>query len=145
MRMDGEPVEKALTDAILHGCYAVFGALGTGFVEKVYENALAIELRASGLTVGQQAPLTVRYKGQVVGEYFADLIVNERVIVELKAQDNIAPVHEIQLVNYLEATGLQVGLLVNFGRRMQIRRKINSHPPRPSAPSASSASSALKS
>ena len=106
------------------GCaYRVHNTLGEGFLEKVYENALAIELRRHGLDVVQQAPIQVRYAGQVVGDYYADLWVEGRVILELKAVQEISPVHEVQLVNYLKATGVDIGLLRNFGSSVQIRRK----------------------
>jgi len=109
---------------VIIGCaYRVHNTLGEGFLEKVYENALAIELRRHGLDVVQQAPIQVRYAGQVVGDYYADLWVEGRVILELKAVQELSPVHEVQLVNYLKATGVDIGLLLNFGSSVQIRRK----------------------
>ena len=113
-----------ITDKIIGAAYEVHGILGQGFMEKVYENALAAELRRSGLDVKQQRPITVHYKGDVVGEYFADLVVESTVIVELKAVSSIEPVYEVQLVNYLRATGLQVGLLINFSKSVTIGRKV---------------------
>jgi GxxExxY protein len=107
--------------------------LGSGFLEKVYENALRIEMEKQGLKVTQQQPIAVRYEGQIVGEYFADLAVQDRVIVEAKAMDAITKAHEIQLVNYLVATGMDVGLLINFGPRIQIKRKHREYVPRPSS------------
>jgi len=101
--------------------------LGSGFLEKVYENALSIELGKAGLKIVQQAPLQVKYNGICVGEYFTDIIVNDKVILELKAVSHILPTHEVQLVNYLKATGIEVGLLMNFAaERVEVRRKIQS-------------------
>ena len=122
--MDMETKHKDLTELIIKAFYTVYNSLGYGFLEKVYENALAIELRALGLKVEQQARITVYYAGQVVGEYFADLLINETVIVELKASRAIAPEHEAQLLNYLKATSYEVGLLLNFGPEPQIKRKV---------------------
>ncbi len=113
-----------LTREIIAAFYCVYNRLGYGFLEGVYENALAHELRKRGFEVTQQAAIEVRYDGEVVGKYFADLMVNETVIVELKAVEEIADAHEAQLVNYLKATGIQVGLLLNFGPKPGIRRKI---------------------
>lgn len=115
-----------LTDKIIGACYKVYAALGSGFLEKVYENALKIELEKLCLEVTQQAPISVVYEGNKVGEFFADLLVNDVVIVELKAVDALATIHEVQLVNYLKATKLEVGLLINFGPRIEIKRKVNS-------------------
>ena len=114
---------KALTQQIIGAFYTVYNFLGYGFLEKVYENALAIELRALGLKVEQQARIAVYYSGQVVGEYYADLLINDSVIIELKATRTIAPEHEAQLLNYLKATPYEVGLLLNFGPEPQIKRK----------------------
>jgi GxxExxY protein len=111
------------TDRVIAFCFKVHKALGAGFLEKVYENALVMELARNGLTVRQQAPISVKYEGVVVGEYFADILVDERVILELKANENLSKDHEVQLVNYLAATGLDVGLLINFGRSVTVRRK----------------------
>ena len=114
---------KALTEQIIGAFYTVYNTLGYGFLEKVYENALAIELRALGFKVEQQARIAVYYAGQVVGEYYADLLINDLVIIELKATRTIAPEHEAQLLNYLKATPYEVGLLLNFGPEPQIKRK----------------------
>src|SRR5688572_5335794 len=103
--------------------FKVHRALGAGFAEKVYENALRMELERSGLKVRQQAPLSVIYEGAVVGEYFADIVVNDRLICELKACESLSKEHEVQLVNYLAATGFDIGLLINFGRSVTVRRK----------------------
>jgi len=116
-----------ITDKIIGAAYEVHGVLGQGFLEKVYENALSVELRRAGLEVEQQRPITVRYKNEVVGDYFADLVVEGAVIVELKATRSIEPVHEVQLVNYLRATRLQVGILINFGKSVTVKRKVFTH------------------
>jgi len=102
----------------------VYNTLGYGFLEKVYQNALAIELRKMDLHVVCQYPTPVYYDGQVVGEFFADIAVDELVIVELKAVRSILVEHEAQLLNYLNATSYEVGLLLNFGPRPEIRRKV---------------------
>lgn len=113
-----------LTETIIGAAYRVYTVLGFGFLEKVYENALALELRKGGHSVTQQAAIEVLYEGEVVGQYAADLIVDGKVIVEVKAVRNLDEVHEVQLVNYLKATRIEVGLLVNFGRRISIKRRI---------------------
>ncbi|QND87084.1 Uncharacterized protein ChrSV_4866 [Chromobacterium vaccinii] len=99
----------------IQGCvFEVYRELGHGFLEKVYERALAAELQRQGLSVQTQYPLTVKYKGEIVGEYFADLVVEDRILLELKAQPKLQDVHKAQVLNYLKASGLRVGLLVNF-------------------------------
>ena len=113
-----------LTEKIIGVFYKVYNTLGYGFSEKVYENALAIELRKLGLKVEQQARIVVYYEGEVVGEYQADLVVNGAVIVELKAARQLADEHEAQLLNYLKATPIEVGLLLNFGPKAEIKRKV---------------------
>ena len=114
-----------LTEAIIGCSYTVANTRGSGFLEKVYENALAHELRKAGLKVLQQHPITVMYDGSVVGEYVADLLVEDSVIVELKAVKTLDDVHTAQALNYLNATGLRVCLLINFGRpRLQVKRLV---------------------
>jgi len=113
-----------LTEKIIGAFYRVYNTLGYGFSEKAYENALAIELRKLGLKVEQQARIVVYYEGEVVGEYQADLVVNDVVIVELKAVRQLADEHEAQLLNYLKATPIEVGLLLNFGPKAEIKRKV---------------------
>ena len=103
-----------ITYAINGAIFEVNKILGLGFLEKVYENALLYELKSRGLKAIGQAPINVIYKGQCVGEYFADILVEDRVIIELKTVEKIEKIHEAQLLNYLKATGIQVGLLVNF-------------------------------
>lgn len=112
-----------LTDLIIKAFYSVYNSLGYGFLEKVYENALAIALRKLGLKVVQQAPIHAYYEGQRIGEYFADLLVEDRILVEIKAVDSIVEQHEAQLLNYLKATPYEVGLLLNFGPQPPVRRK----------------------
>ena len=117
-------LHKDLTDTIIKAYYNVYNALGYGFLEKVYENAMLIELRKMGLNVQKQVPINVFYEKQLVGEYFADLIVEKLVIVELKAAESLCEAHEFQLINYLKATELEIGLLFNFGKTPQFKRKI---------------------
>jgi GxxExxY protein len=113
-----------VTGAILKAFYRVYNELGHGFLEKVYENAIAFELIDAGMTVQTQRPIAVFYRGQLVGEYFADLVVNDCVIVELKAAESLSRAHEAQLINYLRATEFEVGLLLNFGTSPEHKRKI---------------------
>lgn len=113
-----------ITERIVQAYYYVYNTLGYGFLEKVYENALAIELRKRGLNVRQQAPVRVSYDGHEVGSYFADLLVEECVIVELKAAEALADEHHAQLINYLKATEIDVGLLLNFGPKPEVKRKV---------------------
>ena len=105
-------------------------SLGPGFLEKVYENALRIELEKASIAVKQQEPIKVRYEGQVVGEYWADLWVDDRLIIEVKAVQALLKEHEVQLVNYLTATGLNDGLLINFGPSVQVKRKFRKYKPK---------------
>jgi len=113
-----------LTDKIIASAYKVHNKLGAGFLEKVYENAMIIELKKIDLEVFQQHPVSVYYDGNIIGEYFADLLVEDKVILELKAINGLTAVHEIQLQNYLKATGIKVGLLINFGDKITIKRKV---------------------
>lgn len=117
-------LHKEITDKIINAYYKVYNTLGYGFLEKVYENSLAIALRKSGLKVEQQKNIKVYYEAEEVGEYFADLLVEDSVIVEVKAAKSLAEEHEAQLVNYLKATTIEVGLLINFGREPNFKRKI---------------------
>ena len=104
-----------LTEAIIGCAFSVSNSLGCGFLEKVYENALAIELTTKGLKCEQQRPIPVTYKGIRVGDYFADILVDEQVILEIKAAKAIDDSHQAQLINYLKATGIHRGLILNFG------------------------------
>jgi len=114
---------KDLSGRIIGCAFRVLNTLGSGFLEKVYENALAHEMRAAGLAVAQQKGITVYYNGVVVGEYVADLVVEDAVVVELKASRALDPAHTAQCINYLKATGLHLCLLLNFARpRLEIHR-----------------------
>ncbi len=112
------------TERIIGAAYKVYNELGHGFAERVYENALALEMDTAGLSVRRQEPIQVLYRGQVVGDYVADLVVDDKVIVEVKAVAGLDGAHEAQLVNYLKATGIEVGLLINFGPQIEIKRRI---------------------
>ena len=114
-----------ITEQIIKGFYKVYNILGYGFLEKVYENALAIELKEQGLLVVRQAPIKVYYREELIGEYYADLLVAGKVIVELKTAEALTEQHHAQLLNYLKATEIQVGLLLNFGpNKPEVKRKI---------------------
>ncbi|HEX9739649.1 MAG TPA: GxxExxY protein [Ignavibacteriaceae bacterium] len=119
-----EYLYKDLTSVIIQGFYKVYDTLGFGFLEKVYRNSLRIELINSGLFVVMQKQINVYYDSKLVGEYYADLIVNDKIIIELKAAECLMEEHEAQLINYLKATEIEVGLLLNFGKKPEIRRKI---------------------
>ena len=120
-------IEDDLTQRIIGFSYKVHNCLGPGFLEKVYENALRIELEKAGITVKQQEPINVRYEGHVVGEYWADLWVDGRLIIEVKAVQALVKEHEVQLVNYLTATDVNHGLLINFGPSVQVKRKFREY------------------
>lgn len=122
-----EIINKDVTDKILRAFYNVYNELGFGFAEKVYENSLLKEMRSMGLVCANQVPIKVFYKGENVGLYFADIVVSERVILEIKAAAAIAPEHEAQLFNYLKATDIETGLVLNFGMQPQFRRKVFSN------------------
>ncbi len=113
-----------MTDKIISAFYKVYNTLGYGFLEKVYENALAFELKQAGLNVLQQQNIRVFYEKQVVGDYFADIIVNDRVIMEIKAAEGLREEHKAQLINYLKATDKEIGLLLNFGKKAEFKRVI---------------------
>lgn len=113
-----------ITGKIIKSFYKVYNALGYGFLEKVYENALVLELEQMQLNVLQQAPIKVFYNEREVGEYFADLIVESCVIIELKAVTTLTEIHEARLLNYLKATQIEVGLLLNFGAKAEYKRKV---------------------
>ena len=118
-----------LTETIIGCAFKVHNALGAGFLEKVYENALAIALRKQGLRVVQQESIRVYYEGEVVGDYCADLWVEDQVLVEVKAVEALNKAHEVQLVTSLVATRLDVGLLINFGQSVQVKRKYGKRQP----------------
>jgi GxxExxY protein len=116
-----------LTEKIIKCFYNVYHSLGYGFLEKVYENSLTFELKQNGLFTVQQMPIKVSYKDNPVGDYFADLVVENRIILELKAQEVLIPENEAQLLNYLKATEYEIGLLLNFGKKPEIKRRIFSN------------------
>jgi GxxExxY protein len=120
-------LHKELTEKIIGHFYAVYNELGYGFLEKVYQNALFYELRKEGFLVEAQKEIEVFYKEQKVGLYYADIIVNNSIILELKASECIIQEHEFQLLNYLKATNIEVGLLLNFGKIPEFKRKVFSN------------------
>ena len=122
--MSEEYKHRNLTENIIKAAYSVHNSLGFGFSEKVYENALVIELEEMGLAVKQQEPVTVFYRDQVVGNFAPDIIVDGKIIVELKAVSVLDKIHEVQLVNYLKATKVELGLLINFGNKVEVKRRI---------------------
>lgn len=125
MAPDGKELDQinGLTQKIIGCSYEVSNSLGAGFLEKVYENALALEMRAAGLRFSQQHSLPVLYKGTLVGDFVADFVVEECVVLELKAVKALDEIHAAQCLNYLRATGLWICLLVNFGKpRLEYRR-----------------------
>ena len=113
---------KDITDGILRSFYEVYNELGEGFLESVYENALYIVLTGYGLRIERQKDISVFFRGSIIGDFKTDLIVNEKVIVELKAIRTLDTVHEAQLINYLKATNIEVGLLLNFGKKPEFKR-----------------------
>ena len=115
---------KELTEQIISAFYKIYNSLGYGFLERVYENAMVIELRDRDIEVIQQSSIQVYYQDEVIGEYFADLLIENKVIVELKASKTLAVEHEAQLLNYLKASRYEVGLLLNFGPKPEIKRKV---------------------
>jgi len=119
-----ELLHKDLTSKIINCFYTVYNTLGFGFLEKVYENALMIELRKNGIKAEKQKPIKVYYTEELIGEYFADIFVEDTVIVELKAAEFLIEEHELQLINYLKATDKEIGLLLNFGKKPEFKRKI---------------------
>ncbi|MGC4005459.1 MAG: GxxExxY protein [Pirellulales bacterium] len=120
-------LHRELTDLIIKAFYRVYNTLGYGFLERVYENALAHELRTLGLKVQQQVPINVHYQGVRVGEYFGDLLVEDKVLLELKSCEELCDKHATQLLNYLNASPIEVGLLFHFGEKPTIKRKIQTN------------------
>ncbi|MEO5859521.1 MAG: GxxExxY protein [Pyrinomonadaceae bacterium] len=116
-------VDEELSGRIIKAFYKVYNALGHGFLESIYHNSLLLELVAEGLAVETEKPIAVYYEGKVVGTFSADLIVGGKIILELKAKETIHPAHEAQLINYLRATDVEVGLLLNFGKSPEFKRK----------------------
>lgn len=122
---------EALTEQVIGCAYRVYNQMGFGYLESIYERCMLIELRKAGLRAESQKPIAVTYDGEPVGDFVADLVVEDDLIVELKSVRLIAPVHEAQLVNYLVATGKPVGLLLNFGEtKVQVKRKVRELPAR---------------
>jgi len=115
---------KSITDSILKVYYEVYNELGYGFLEKVYQNAMYFELKSLGYKVEAQKQIKVYFKKQLVGEYYSDLLVEDKVIVELKATELIMNVHVAQIMNYLKATPIEVGMLLNFGEEPEFKRII---------------------
>ena len=116
-----------ITSKIIKAYYNVYNRLGFGFLEKVYENSMFIELQKFGLRCERQFPIKVYYDEHQVGEYYADILVEDLVIIELKAAENLCEEHEAQLINYLKATELEVGILLNFGKEPEFKRKVFSN------------------
>ncbi|HXC34656.1 MAG TPA: GxxExxY protein [Candidatus Acidoferrales bacterium] len=122
--------DQQLTEKIIGCAMKVHSVLGPGFLESVYKNALAHELKKAGLTTDIEMPLTVQYDGIVVGEFSADMLIEGRLILELKANQTLVLANEVQLVNYLAATGIEIGLLMNFGgERLEFKRKTRTYRP----------------
>ena len=117
-------LHQDLTSLIIKTFYEVYNELGYGFLEKVYQNALLIELKNMGLQVSSNEKIKVYYKGENVGDYYADIIVNNTIIVELKAAEYIVEAFENQLLNYLRGTDCEVGLLLNFGKKPEFKRRV---------------------
>lgn len=116
-----------LTEKIISAFYKVYNTLGFGFLEKVYANALMHQLVMDGLRVEKEKQIKVYYEEKMVGEYYADIMVEGKVIIEIKAAEALIEEHELQLINYLKATDMEVGLLLNFGKKPEIRRKVFSN------------------
>lgn len=116
-------IEEELTGRIIKVFYKVYNQLGYGFLENIYHNAMILELVAEGLEVETERSISVYYGKHVVGSFSADLVVNQTIILELKAKETLHPAHEAQLINYLRATDLEVGLLLNFGKSPEFKRK----------------------
>ena len=125
MNTDDQDIKyKELTEKIIGIFYKVYNKLGYGFLEKVYENAMLIEFKKEGIPAVAQFPIKVLYEEEIVGEYYADILIATKVIVEIKAVKNLLTEHEAQLLNYLKATDIEVGLLLNFGPKPEIKRKV---------------------
>ena len=121
-------MSKRISERVIGCAYAVGNELGPGFLEAVYENALCFELKREGIEVERQVPMDVYYKDEMVGKYFADILVDRRLLLELKSVSRLAPAHKAQVINYLKATNLRVGLLINFGKpRTEIQRVVWKH------------------
>ncbi len=117
-------IDEELTGRIINAFYKVYNTLGHGFIESVYHNAMIVEIVRNSLSVEVKKPIEVYYGANVIGKFEADLVVEKRVIVELKAKDKLHPAHEAQLTNYLRATDVEIGLLLNFGKCAEVKRKL---------------------
>lgn len=117
-------LHKEITEKIIKAYYKIYNTLGYGFLEKVYENAMAIELRNMGFEVKCQYPINVFYETEIIGEYYADIVINDIIVIELKASSSLLEEHECQLINYLKATEIELGLLMNFGKEAEYKRKV---------------------
>ena len=129
---ESELLHGEVTRRVIGAFYYVYNRLGHGFLESVYQKALANTLERTGTRVLREAPMTVEFEGVAVGDFRADLVIEDRVIVEVKAVDQLGAVHEAQLMNYLRASGVDIGLLLNFGPKATFRRLVNpraNHPP----------------
>ena len=125
MKTDYEDIKhKELTERIINIFYKVYNKLGYGFLEKVYENAMLREFKKENIPAVSQSPIKVFYEDEIIGEYFADIFVDDKVIVEIKAAKGLALENEAQLLNHLKATDIEVGLLLNFGTKPEIKRKV---------------------
>ena len=121
-------INDELSQSVIGAAFKVYNTLGFGFLESVYEKSIVIELLKNGIQVQSQQPIQVRYENQIVGDFYADLLVENQLIIELKAVTKLVSAHEVQLVNYLNATGLNHGLLINFGPKIEIKRKYKNYP-----------------
>lgn len=119
-----EILHKELSESILKVFYEVYNELGYGFLEKVYQNAMYLELKSQGFKVEAQKQIKVHYKDELVGDFFADLLIDDLIILELKACDGLVKAHYVQTLNYLKATNIEIGLLLNFGEKPEIKRLI---------------------
>jgi len=123
-------LHEEITQKILEACFEVAGELGSGFLESVYQNALLIAFQQKDLQVRSQQSINVAFRGHIVGEFSADFLINDKVIVEIKAVNTLLPEHDAQVINYLKAAGIEIGLLVNFGRpKLEYKRLYKSPKP----------------
>lgn len=124
MENNSNYLHSDLSDKIISCFYKVYNNLGFGFLEKVYQKSLEIELKKNGLNIEVQHPIKVYYDKTIVGEYFADILVDSKIIIEIKAVDTLVKENEQQLINYLKSTDIELGLLLNFGRNPEMKRRI---------------------
>ena len=117
-------LHSEITEEIIGQAFNIYNALGSGFLESIYKKALTKKLKEKGFDVRCEHPVKVFFEGEIVGDFFCDILVNEKVILELKAIESLNRIHEVQLVNYLKATDIEVGLLKNFGNKLEFKRKV---------------------